>query len=210
MGDAGGALIHGGDLGALQPSLPNPLTSGKLSTRLDPGLRRAAPEIYQSILSEGCQSVRQWCEMSFGQQKGSDQWTELWDRSTEIDYALAQCEDDVSLLRLLGTSDALEMHLRRLASHRYRIRTGDRVGADHILAQRAPGRGSDVAPTWLVTDATTHSATEWKRSERVNKERGRGRGREGGDRGGGADGGRGRGRGKGRGASEDAGGGKGS
>ena len=54
-----------------------------------------------------------------------------------------------------------------------------------MLAQRAPGRSSDVAPTWLISDATVHSAQEFKRSDRVAKlSRGRGRGRDGGDGGG--------------------------
>ena len=46
-----------------------------------------------------------------------------------------------------------------------------------MLAIHAPGGSTDVAPGWMVKEATEHSKSEWLRSDRVAKERGRGRGR---------------------------------
>ena len=99
-------------------------------------------------------------------------------------------------------------------------RTGDKVGAAHMLGVAAPGSATDVAPTWLVSEATQHSTQEYKRgvqmqtlkkgggsvSQDSDGFRQRGPGRGGGDKGGAKGGGgkdRGRGgkdRGRGRGA----------
>ena len=77
-------------------------------------------------------------------------------------------------LRRLATDDNLEIKLRRLSSYVYETRTGDQVGAASMLAVQPPGAGLDLAPTWLVTDATAHSKAEYQRTERVGKTRGGG------------------------------------
>ena len=79
-------------------------------------------------------------------------------------------------LRRLATDDQLEMKLRRLASYVYGNRTGDKIGAASMLAVQPPGAGLDLAPTWLVAEATQHSKNEHQREERVHKAPGRGRG----------------------------------
>ena len=71
----------------------------------------------------------------------------------------------------MATDDNLEIKLRRLSSFVYETRTGDRVGAASMLAIQPPGAGLDLAPSWLVTDATAHSKAEFQRSERVAKTR---------------------------------------
>ena len=101
--------------------------------------------------------MREWVECAFSSAKGSELWIDLWDRAAQIDYELAKFTNDEDLLAFLASNDIMEMHLRRLASKKYLSRTGDRSGAQHMLALQAPGQQSDVAPTWMVADATTHS-----------------------------------------------------
>ena len=147
--------------------------------------------------------MREWTELSFGSNKTGELWIELWDTASQVDFAAAQCRTDEELLSMLGSSDTMEMHLRRLASLKYKARTGDQSGAAHMMALQAPGGSSDVAPPWIVAEATLHSKTEWQRADRVQKDRsaaakaGAGRGDQGRGRGDGGKGGRGRGRGKG-------------
>ena len=47
-----------------------------------------------------------------------------------------------------------------------------------MLAVRAPGQDVDVAPSWLVEEATKHSKVEYERTQRT-RGRARGRGSEG-------------------------------
>ena len=64
----------------------------------------------------------------------------------------------------------LEIALRRLAAYLYVSRMHDTVGGSHMLAVQAPGGATDVAPTWLVDTATSHSKAEFQRSQRVLQE----------------------------------------
>ena len=52
----------------------------------------------------------------------------------------------------------------------YEKRSGDTTGAAHMLAIQPPGLDVDLAPTWLVSEATLHSKNEHQRSERVESE----------------------------------------
>ena len=142
---------------------------------MGPKLKRAAPEIYLSCLSEGSQSIRHWVETNFSSMRGSEIWIELWDRASQIDFgAAAHGANDQELLAWLASNDLVEVHLRRLASVKYRVRTGDKTGASQMLAIKAPGAASDVAPTWLVNEVTAHSKAEFQRAERVRKGGGKG------------------------------------
>ena len=69
---------------------------------------------------------------------------------------------------MLATDDYLEIGLRRLASYVYETRTKDATGARQMLALMAPGASVDIAPSWMVTDATAHSKAEYQRDERVS------------------------------------------
>ncbi|CAK0900846.1 unnamed protein product, partial [Prorocentrum cordatum] len=84
-------------------------------------------------------------------------WTDLWTAATNVDYLLGGCRTQSEVLTRLASDDALELHLRRLASYAYELRTKDKVGAAARLAVRPPGSSTDLAPTWLVTEATAHS-----------------------------------------------------
>ena len=70
-------------------------------------------------------------------------------------------------MQALNTEDMLELNLRRLGAYVYESRTKDSRGAAFMLAVAPPGAGTDIAPTWLVADATVHSKTEHQRDERV-------------------------------------------
>ena len=72
-------------------------------------------------------------------------------------------------ISMLNTDDVLEMSLRRLAAYVFQERTGDKTGADRMLAMLPPGTMADVAPDWMVESATAHSKTEAKRAQWVNK-----------------------------------------
>ena len=153
--------------------------------------------------------MRSWLTTNFKGSKSSSEWIDLWNAATTVDYRLAQERTDEGVLRALATEDALEIPLRRLASHVYERRTGDSVGAMHMLAVTPPGVEYDVAPSWMVEAATEHSKAEQQRRQREQQERkaagqhataqydgggqGRGQGGEGGKRGGGGRRGRGRG-----------------
>ena len=171
-----GAPAHGAGGGAFSsPALysnstspdDSPLLHGRLSQGLGPNVRRAAPQIFTACMAEGSRSMRDWVEVNMGSMKGTESWTEVWDRAAQIDFAVAQCRTDQELMSRLATDDSLEMHLRRLASIKFRIRTGDKTAAAQMLALHAPGSSVDVAPAWLVSDVTQHSKTEHRRDERL-------------------------------------------
>eukprot|EP00959_Pyramimonas_sp_CCMP1952_P253906 5304602-Pyramimonas_sp.AAC.1 len=92
----------------------------------------------------------------------------------------------------LNTNDNVEIGLRHLSAYVYESRTHDKAGAARLRAVTAPGSGIDIAPGWLITEATTHSKMEHQRAERVSaelrrrnggkgkdKDKGRGRGDKG-------------------------------
>ena len=95
---------------------------------------------------------------------------DLWQGATSADFALSGARTDSERYVLLGTDDQLELSLRHLSAHIYLQRTKDYLGAQRIRAIAAPGSGIDVAPEWLITEATTFSKAEHQRSERVNEE----------------------------------------
>ena len=64
----------------------------------------------------------------------------------------------------------MEMNLRHLAAHVYEQRTHDSAGASNMRAVCAPGTSRDIAPSWLVSEATTFSKSEHQRTERVSGE----------------------------------------
>ena len=162
-------------------TLPNAET--RWENQLPPDLPRAAPEIYRATRNGGHATVREWLSSNFKGQKSDSNpvWGELWNAASEIDFEVAQCADAASLNMALATSDSLENKLRRLASEEYWRRTGDRTGANMILAIKAPGISMDLAPKWLIDDVTGYSKAEHQRNERVaaakRNRRGRGDGR---------------------------------
>lgn len=106
---------------------------------------------------------------------GNDSGTEP--HISHIDFAAGRLDNDADRLAYPGPADDMGLHLRASASQKYRALTGDRTGALQMLALRAPGAVGDVAPTWMVKEATEHSKAEWQRADRIIKEQGGGGGR---------------------------------
>lgn len=140
--------------------------------RLPADLQRAAPELYRNIRSEGVASVRQWVNKQHPtlEQKQSPTYQDLFTTATIIDYELADCRSESSIMHKLATSDMLEIQLRKLGSFVYLRRTKDRAGAQRMLGVRAPGANADIAPKWMLDDANAFSKVEFQRVERGNKQ----------------------------------------
>ncbi len=64
------------------------------------------------------------------------------------------------LMKRFNTEDVPELCLRRLAAYVHEQRTRDSAGASHLLGAKPPGQNTDVAPTWMVTEASAHSKAE--------------------------------------------------
>lgn len=140
--------------------------------RLPPDLQRAAPELYRNIRAEGVASVRQWVNDQHPamEQRQGAAYQDLFTAATIIDYELAGCQNESSLMHRLATSDTLEIQLRKLGSFIYLRRTKDKAGALRMLGIRAPGTMTDIAPRWMLDDANSFSKVEWQRTERGNKQ----------------------------------------
>ena len=140
--------------------------------RLPADLQRAAPELYRNIRAEGVASVRQWVNEQHPtlEQKQSAAYQDLFTTATIIDYELAECRSESSIMHKLATSDMLEIQLRKLGSFVYLRRTKDRAGAQRMLGVRAPGANADIAPKWMLDDANAFSKVEFQRVERGNKQ----------------------------------------
>ena len=108
--------------------------------------------------------MRDWLQLNYNGSRESPTWVDLWTTGTAVDYAIARARSDDEVMRLLATDEFLEMSLRRLSAFVYERRSGDKVGAAHMLAVVPPGTSTDVAPSWLVSEATAHSQSEYKRS----------------------------------------------
>ena len=116
--------------------------------------------------SAGAATIRDWLNTQFGGVRTTDQWEDLWNAATNVDFLVGETTSDLALMQLLATNDQIEIALRRLSAYIYEHRTGDKSGARSMLAVAAPGGATDVAPTWLIRDATEHSKCEHQRSER--------------------------------------------
>ncbi len=104
------------------------------------------------------------------------EWIELWNLASEVDYYLSEAAPNL-IPGVLASVDSLEIKLRRLASYVHMQRTGDLTSAIRMLAIKPPGMSMDLAPEWLVDEATAFSKSEFQRSQRASRGRGRGRGK---------------------------------
>ena len=134
--------------------------------------------------SEGSSGARDWLSIRYTGSRTSPVWTDLWTLATGVDFRLRSVADESELMAVLGRDDMLELALRRLASYVYESRSGDKVGASHMLGVAPPGGQTDIAPTWLVTAASSHSKLEHQRKERADAEarqrrpKGKGKGKD--------------------------------
>ena len=195
---------HGSAAAHLQPAYAAGSTldaqMSRWDVRLPADMKRAGPEIYKNMRASGVANVREWIRQNYKGSESAPLWTDLWHAATAIDYRLGNERTPQGVQTLLATDEHLELLLRRLAAYVYEKRSHDKTGAMHMLAIQAPGSEVDIAPSWMVSEATTHSKTEYQRAERVkNLEKmtansGGGFGKDGG-KGGGGRGGRGGGKG---------------
>ena len=86
-----------------------------------------------------------------------------------MDFALAKETSPEGRVHVLQSDDAVELCLARIASWIYEKRTGDRQGALYILRALPPSAETDIAPTWMITQASAHSKAEYQIRDRVNK-----------------------------------------
>lgn len=90
--------------------------------------------------------------------------------ATSIDFSLGGISTDVELYQRLNADDKLELALRHLSAHVYEQRTRDYIGGARLRAVAAPGSQIDIAPNWLIGEATLHSKLEHQREDRVQSE----------------------------------------
>jgi hypothetical protein len=145
-------------------------------SQLPTDMNRAGPEIYRSIRSSGCGSVRDWvCQLFPADQRNTPTFTDLFSAASMIDFRLAKEAAERDKIKVLSTCDMCEVSLRRLAAFLHLKRTGDAAASTHMLAIKAPGTMTDVAPTWLVSESSTHSKAEHQRGERAKAQKGGGK-----------------------------------
>ena len=172
---------------------------GNYTNRLPADLQRAAPEIFREIMSTGVSGLRGWvCEQFPLDKRDQPQFRDLFTSAITADFELAGANNEGEKMRRLGTSDNLEIILRKFASHIHYERTNDKHASERMLGIRAPGSSVDIAPKWMVDDAGTSSKLENRAMDRgrhqtrqdlgqaKGKPKGKGKGKEKPEGGGGA------------------------
>ena len=135
--------------------------------RLTPDHKRASPEIYRTIRASGAANVREWTRSICPSCTTDSRFLYLWNAATQIDFQLGAAKSDSEVNFLLSSDDSIEINLRALAAFVYLKRTKDASGANHMLAIKPPGLDTDVAPEWMIQEATTHSKMEYRRAQQV-------------------------------------------
>ncbi|CAK0883180.1 unnamed protein product [Prorocentrum cordatum] len=122
-----GGGMHASPGWAVAPQTQQHQEDSRWNLSLPPELRRAAPEIYRTMRGAGAASARDWLSQEVTGQRHTAVWTDLWTAATNVDYLLGGCANQSELLTRLASDDALELHLRRLASYVYEMRTKDKL-----------------------------------------------------------------------------------
>ena len=143
---------------------------------LPPDLKRAGPEIYASFRSAGARSAREWLNQMIPLEKRNDgTYIDLFNQASLVDFVIRDAKGShPKALSLIAKSDIAEVALRRLASYVHERRTGDRDAAISMLAIKPTNLSHDIAPSWLVSEASVFSQSEFKRRERAKAHRGGG------------------------------------
>jgi len=148
----------------------------RFDLRLDPSLRRSAAETYTRLRAQGACNVRDWLVTNHSDSRTDHRWEDLWQCAVNVDFALRDLRTSADILAFLRKDDSCEMWLRRLSAFVYEKRTRDKAGASAMLPMPAPGKGGDIAPLWLIGEATVHSREEFGRAFRAQRGRGSGGG----------------------------------
>ena len=106
--------------------------------RLPPDMQRAGPELYRNIRAEGAASVRQWISDQHPslEARQTPAFQDLFTAASIIDFELGECKSESAIMQKLGTSDTLEIQLRKLGAFIYYRRTKDKTGANRMLGIR--------------------------------------------------------------------------
>ncbi|CAE7303490.1 unnamed protein product [Symbiodinium sp. CCMP2456] len=124
---------------------------------LPPDLKRAGPEIYASMKAAGVRCV----------------YVDLFNLASLVDFKAKEGgASQAKILSIIAQDDACEVPLRRLAAWIHERRTGDKDATQSMLAIKPSSFSSDVAPSWLVTEAASYSQSEHKRRERARAQAG--------------------------------------
>ncbi|OLP75930.1 hypothetical protein AK812_SmicGene44202 [Symbiodinium microadriaticum] len=136
---------------------------------LPPDLKRAGPEIYASMKAAGVRCVRDWVNSMFSvDQRHSAHYVDLFNLASLVDFKAKEGgASQARILSIIAQDDTCEVALRRLAAWIHERRTGDKDAAQSMLAIKPSSFSSDVAPSWLVTEAASYSQSEHKRRERA-------------------------------------------
>ncbi|CAE7583551.1 unnamed protein product [Symbiodinium sp. CCMP2456] len=136
---------------------------------LPPDLKRAGPEIYASMKAAGVRCVRDWVNSMFSvDQRHSAHYVDLFNLASLVDFKAKEGgASQAKILSIIAQDDTCEVALRRLAAWIHERRTGDKDAAHSMLAIKPSSFSSDVAPSWLVTEAASYSQSEHKRRERA-------------------------------------------
>jgi hypothetical protein len=110
-------------------------------------------------------------------QRNTQVFTDLFSAASMVDFRLAKEASERDKIKVLASCDMCEVNLRRHAAYLHLKRTGDSSAATHMLAIQAPGSMTDIAPTWLVTESSSHSKAEHQRGERAKTQKGSGKGK---------------------------------
>ena len=156
-------------MGSLQQLAPQADSTERLGwhQQLPSDLQRAGPEIYRNARAEGAVSMRNWiCDQVPHDKRDGPQFQSLHSAAGVVDMELAPCRSELEVTQKISASDTCEIHLRALASFVHYRRTKDKEAAQAMLGLRAPGTSTDIAPTWLVSQASAHSKSEFQRYER--------------------------------------------
>ena len=132
-------------------------------------MKRAGPEIYSSLKSSGARSCRDWINQVIPiEKRGDAQYSELFNLASLVDFKLKMAGGMHSrALAIIAADDTCEIALRRMASFIHLRRTGDKAAAEAMLAVKPSSGYHDVAPLWLVSEASTYSHSEFKRRQRA-------------------------------------------
>ena len=167
--DAGSPAVGSGAFLPAAPGLEGMMADfdERWDSSLPPDLPRAGPEIYRALRGEGSACVRDWLSTRFKGEKTNKnaEWVDLWNAASGVDFAIAKNKHNI--LGFLASDDDMEVKLRRLASYVHFQRTGDLNSATQLLALKPPGTGTDIAPKWLLDEATLYSKNTWAQEQRV-------------------------------------------
>ena len=141
---------------------------------LPPDLKRAGPETYASMKAAGVRCVRDWVNSMFSvDQRHSAHYVDLFNLASLVDFKAKEGgAAQARILSIIAQDDTCEVALRRLAAWIHERRTGDKDAAQSMLAIKPSSFSSDVAPSWLVTEAASYSQSEQKRRERARAQAG--------------------------------------